>query len=80
MNFDVSLLKLFRISERQTVQFRAEFFNIANHPQFLPPGNGAANPGALQISSATFGQINEAYDVFGNAAANEALKVIITPG
>jgi alcohol dehydrogenase len=27
----------------------------------------------------TFGQINEAYDVFGNAAANEALKVIITP-
>jgi alcohol dehydrogenase len=28
----------------------------------------------------TFSQINEAYDVFGNAAANEALKVIITPG
>src|ERR1700743_2255520 len=25
----------------------------------------------------TFGQINEAYDVFGNAAANEALKVIM---
>ena len=28
----------------------------------------------------TFSQINEAYDVFGHAAANEALKVIITPG
>jgi alcohol dehydrogenase len=27
----------------------------------------------------TFGQIDEAYDVFKNAAANEALKVIITP-
>jgi len=27
----------------------------------------------------TFGQINEAYDVFGNAAQNMALKVIITP-
>src|SRR6202042_1688172 len=27
----------------------------------------------------TFGQINEAYDVFGNAAAHEALKVVITP-
>jgi hypothetical protein len=26
------------------------------------------------------GQINEAYDVFGNAAANEVLKVILTPG
>jgi alcohol dehydrogenase len=30
--------------------------------------------------SFTFGQIDEAYDVFGNAAANQALKVIITPG
>ncbi|HWG14019.1 MAG TPA: zinc-binding dehydrogenase, partial [Streptosporangiaceae bacterium] len=27
----------------------------------------------------TFGQMNEAYDVFANAAANEALKVVITP-
>jgi alcohol dehydrogenase len=30
--------------------------------------------------SFTFGQIDEAYDVFHNAAANQALKVIITPG
>ncbi|WP_448628312.1 alcohol dehydrogenase catalytic domain-containing protein [Geodermatophilus sp. URMC 64] len=29
--------------------------------------------------SFTFGQIDEAYDVFANAAANEALKVVITP-
>src|SRR4051812_20329337 len=29
--------------------------------------------------SFTFGQIAEAYDVFENAAANEALKVVITP-
>jgi alcohol dehydrogenase len=29
--------------------------------------------------SFTFGQIDNAYDVFGNAAANQALKVIITP-
>jgi alcohol dehydrogenase len=27
----------------------------------------------------TFDQIDEAYEVFGNAAANDALKVIITP-
>ena len=59
-NFDVSLVKMFHITERQSVQFRAEFFNIANHPQFLPPGNGGANPGQLQVSSATFGQINTA--------------------
>src|SRR4051812_30271826 len=30
--------------------------------------------------SFTFDQMDEAYDVFKNAAANEALKVIITPG
>jgi alcohol dehydrogenase len=27
----------------------------------------------------TFGQMDEAYDVFSNAAANSALKVIIRP-
>jgi alcohol dehydrogenase len=29
--------------------------------------------------SFTFAQIDEAYDVFANAAANLALKVVITP-
>ena len=29
--------------------------------------------------SFTFGQMDEAYDVFKNAAANSALKVVITP-
>ena len=27
----------------------------------------------------TFGQMDQAYDVFANAADNQALKVIITP-
>ena len=29
--------------------------------------------------SFTFAQMGEAYDVFGNAAENSALKVVITP-
>jgi hypothetical protein len=36
-NFDFSVLKSTRITERQSVQFRAEFFNVFNHPQFSPP-------------------------------------------
>jgi hypothetical protein len=32
--FDVSLLKDIVIKEEKRVQFRAEFFNIANHAQF----------------------------------------------
>ena len=35
---DFSLLKDVRISEAKRVQFRAEFFNIMNHPVFNAPG------------------------------------------
>ena len=33
-NFDVSLIKTTKITEKTTLQIRAEFFNLANHPQF----------------------------------------------
>ena len=39
-NFDASLFKnnyVRRISETFNVQFRAEFFNVLNHPNFAPP-------------------------------------------
>jgi hypothetical protein len=38
VNFDFSVLKSTRITERQTLQFRAEFFNLFNHAQFGIPG------------------------------------------
>jgi hypothetical protein len=38
-NLDFSILKNTRIGERVNVQFRTEFFNIANHPNFGPPTN-----------------------------------------
>jgi hypothetical protein len=34
LNFDLSLLKHFRLSESNQLQLRAEFFNIFNHVQF----------------------------------------------
>jgi hypothetical protein len=34
LNFDVSLLKHFKITEGSDLQFRAEFFNIFNHTEF----------------------------------------------
>ena len=43
VNVDFSAIKDFHITERQTVQFRAELFNLFNHPQFQIPG---ANPNA----------------------------------
>ena len=34
LNFDVSLIKIMRVSERNTLEFRAEAFNLLNHTQF----------------------------------------------
>ena len=42
VNFDATLRKQFRITEKTNLQFRAEFFNLLNHPQFngISPGSG----------------------------------------
>jgi hypothetical protein len=59
-NWDFSILKNFAMSERFKVEFRAEAFNLWNHPQF----EGNANTGGLgnNFGSGNFGQITSAYD------------------
>jgi hypothetical protein len=44
VNFDFVLQKNFRIGESQAVEFRSEFFNLLNHPNFGLPGGGASAP------------------------------------
>jgi hypothetical protein len=39
VNFDFSLFKEFHVTESQKLQFRSEFFNLFNHPNFFNPGN-----------------------------------------
>jgi hypothetical protein len=53
-NWDLTLVKTTRISERQSVIFRAEFFNAFNHPQFSNPFS--STPGEVSLGP-TFGQI-----------------------
>ena len=48
---DFSLFKEFPITERFQLQFRGEFFNILNHPQFDLPGQSIGSPSAGVISS-----------------------------
>ena len=47
LNFDVALLKHFKVTEGSTLEFRAEGFNVFNHTQFLiydpDKGNQANN-------------------------------------
>ena len=41
---DVSLVRTFRVSEKTGLQFRAESFNVLNHPNFGLPVNDLASP------------------------------------
>jgi hypothetical protein len=50
VNFDFSAMKNFRITESHRVQFRAEFFNIFNHPQFGLPGRNPNSIGGASIT------------------------------
>jgi Carboxypeptidase regulatory-like domain len=64
---DLSIFKDFRFAERFRLQFRSEFFNIFNHPNFNPPGfpgrgNGIATPGSLDFKSPNFGKIDSTRD------------------
>ncbi len=53
-NVDASLFKDFRILERTTLQFRAESFNLFNHPQFGQP-NANIGSGAVGTITSTVG-------------------------
>ncbi len=52
INTDFSLIKNTRFLERCNMQFRAEFFNLFNHPALSPP--------ITDITNAQFGQITSA--------------------
>ncbi len=63
---DFSTFKDIRLSERFTMQFRAEFFNILNHPNFNAPGfggNGVVSvPNSTNFTSSNFGEIGSTRD------------------
>jgi hypothetical protein len=41
VDLDLVLQKNFKIGERQQIEFRSEFFNLLNHPNFGLPGGGS---------------------------------------
>lgn len=66
-NFDTSLSRIFKVTERYSLQVRAEAFNIMNHTNFV----GAISPAgtvtgystlSTNESASTFGRIQAAFD------------------
>jgi hypothetical protein len=64
--WDLSAFKNVQINERVSAQFRAEFFNILNHPNFNAPnfgGNGVtAISGSGNFTNSAFGEIGSTRD------------------
>ena len=65
---DLSLFKNFQLTERTRLEFRSEFFNILNHPNFNYPGFGGNGVNAVsgatdwRSGNATFGEIGSTRD------------------
>jgi hypothetical protein len=61
-NWNISLYKNFVFSEARgsNLQFRAEFFNIFNHPQWI--GDTVNNGISTNLGASNFGAVTNAYD------------------
>jgi hypothetical protein len=70
---DVSLLKTIKASERISVQFRAEFFNVYNHANFATP---AASGNNLLTAGSSFGLSQE----MANASSGGLLLPLFNQG
>jgi hypothetical protein len=74
-NFDLTFQKTTRITERQTLLFRAEFFNLFNHPQFEDPNTAYAVPANFALPD-----VNAGPGVFGRIIATSVNPRVIQLG
>jgi hypothetical protein len=66
-NYDFSVFRNFSFGERFQLEYRAEFYNLANTPHFAnPTGN---------VSSANFGTITSTLNGYGNRQIQMALRL-----
>ena len=63
---DLSLFKAIKVSDRVSMEFRTEMFNILNHPNFNAPGFGGngvvAIGGSTNFANGNFGEIGSTRD------------------
>ena len=53
-NTDFSVIKTTKVGERERLQFRSEFFDVFNHPNFGQPGNVVGTPDFGRITKTRF--------------------------
>ena len=56
-NFDLSVYKVFKPTERVSVQFQAEAFNVFNHTQFSAVNNFVGTDSFMYAGSAHSGRV-----------------------
>ena len=85
--WDFAVHRAFPIGEALSVQFRAEMFNVLNHPNFAPPVADISNTAQFGRSTQMLGQylgngnvggggLNSLYQIGGPRSVQFALKVI----
>jgi hypothetical protein len=80
---DVAFQRQFQFTEQLNLRFRAEFFNIFNHPNFGPPTNSLASPlfgySTQTLASSLSGQdgagFSPLYQIGGPRSIQLALKL-----
>jgi hypothetical protein len=70
---DLSLFKDFPVTERATIQFRVETFNISNTPNFFIANNNSSNQ---EFGNASFGQITATDPNYNPRQYQFVLKVL----
>ncbi|HEY7056803.1 MAG TPA: TonB-dependent receptor [Vicinamibacterales bacterium] len=66
---DVSLIRNEKLGARARVQFRADVFDLFNHPNFGPPGN--------IVGSSTFGKISRTRFPTGEAGSSRQIQLAL---
>lgn len=68
-DLDVAFMKTTNITERFRIQFRADAFNLMNHPNFGQPGR--------VVGSSTFGEITNTRFPVGDSGSSRQLQVAL---
>jgi len=76
---DLSILRKFPFSERVSLQFRADIFNIFNHPNFAPPESsldtGSLFGSATQMLNQGLGGLTPLYQIGGPRSVQLSLRL-----